>query len=188
MPTPVIKASYENVASKPSYFNNNDRIKYRVCKSEPLVPREKITEGHGTAFIPDYLAELKERIERSKKILSYKYNWDDNGALTINPQVFQRAVTFLESYSERIYDVCKKVLIPPDIAPVNDGSVDLEWNFDTSSFLINFKNSKEPIAFYYGEFKDNDNVIFDTNGQINPTAVNDKFASYLSYLSKEDNS
>ena len=155
-------------------------------EQEAIYSEKKIQQNINTC--PPNLIKIRERIETERKILTYKENWDDNGALPIPGFIFNRATTFLENYSNRIFDVCGKVLIEPDIMPVPDGSIDLEWNLENSSFLINFKNTKEDIAFYYGEFKDNDNIAFDTNGQINTGTVNDKFASYLSYLSKETDS
>lgn len=184
MPTPVTSHySYKNASVLPSYSDSNKRLQYSISKVE--FEKESRITREDTTPIPIYMIGIKKKIEHSRRILLYKDNWDDNGALQINPLIFERAVSFLERYAERIYDVCKKILIPPDIVPVNDGSVDLEWNLGGSMFLINFKNIEEPLAFYYGEFKDNENIIFDTNGQIVSTAVNDKFASYLSYLSKE---
>jgi hypothetical protein len=152
-------------------------------KEKGFLPKEKIIieEVQSHHFC---LNKIKKRVEESRRMLLLEDNWDDDGAIAINPEIFNRATRFLEDYALRIFDVSDKILIAPDIMPVSDGSVDLEWSLENSSFLINFKNTVEDIAFYYGEFKDNDNITFDTNGQINTTAVNDKFASYLSYLSE----
>jgi len=176
-----VKPQYEHISilkkvQDTSYVKVKDSFSYKPSVIEINV-KNVIEE------IPFHLFDIKKKISEARKILDYGYNWDDNGALPINPLIFNRASRFLETYADRIYDVCNKVLITPEIAPVSDGSIDLEWTLVNSSFLINFKNTYEEIAFYYGEFKDNDNVMFDTNGQINTSAVKDKFASYLADLS-----
>jgi hypothetical protein len=155
----------------------------RSIRENSIFKENEITIEECSTDVPKYLIDIKNTIESSKEILDLKYNWDDNGAIPINPVIFERVKHFLESYAERIYEVCGKILKMPDIVPVKDGSIDLEWNLENSNFLINFKNTTEEIAFYYGEYKDDDEVVFDTNGQISTGAIKDKFASYLSDLS-----
>jgi hypothetical protein len=187
MPTaqalPPAKSQYDFVSPFKTAFGTSYS---HVESKEKISYKSRSFQYEANNFIeeiPIHLTEVKQKIKDSRYILNYEYNWDDNGALPINPIIFDRAARFLESYTERIYDVCDKILISPEIVPVGDGSIDLEWTLENSSFLINFKNTKEEIAFYYGEFKDKDNVIFDTNGQVNTSTVKDKFASYLSDLS-----
>jgi hypothetical protein len=129
------------------------------------------------------LDKIYAEIKYSKSLLDLKSNWDDNDAIPINPIILNRATSFLENYAKRILDLYRKTLITPSIMPVSDGSIDLEWTTKSSSFLINFKNSNEEVAFYYGEYRDNETILFDTNGQVSTQTINDKFASYLADLS-----
>ena len=181
--SPAIKPQYDYIspfkkAREISYVIENNKEKYSYQELISSTPVDEFIEE-----IPFHLFEIRERIQNSKHILNYQFNWDDDGALPVNPLIFDRVTRFLETYADRIYHLYNVMLITPEIVPVNDGSIDLEWTLENSSFLINFKNTNEEIAFYYGEFKDDDNVIFDTNGQINTSTVKDKFASYLSDLS-----
>lgn len=193
MPLEAIKQ--ERIDYKPiERYNKSSRLKDIYSYHKPITdgkrtkPSVTIKDIKRTFSAPENLVEINNRIKASEKILMLKYNWDDDGAKPVNQIVYKRAIKFLEDCSNFIYNVWGKILIAPDIAPVNDGSIDLEWTLESSSFLINFKNTKEGIAFYYGEFKDNKNIVFDTNGQINTGSIQNKFALYLSYLSKETNS
>jgi len=191
MPTPAVKPAYENVfqinVKKQDYtkrpFQSKEDKYITPATNERGFERTDPVEETVLPSVPPHLRDIIKTIESSRDILSYKDDWDGNGALPINPVIFERVSSFLIGYADRIYDVCKKHLLLPEIVPVNDGSIDIEWNLHNSNFLINFKNTPEEIAFYYGEFKDGNEVTFDTNGQINTSTVKDKFASYLSDLS-----
>jgi hypothetical protein len=194
MPTPAIKPLYENVLYvnekkslyiKTPFQSAGDRKYIAPLKNDKSLHSVEgvLQNTYQSILSPSHLIEIEERINSSRQILDYKYNWDDNGAIPVNPLIFDRATNFLRDYADSIFNICNKVLRTPDINPVNDGSVDLEWNFENSYFLINFKNTPEEIAFYYGEFKEDNAVIFDANGQINTNSVQGKFATYLSYLS-----
>lgn len=192
MPLEAIKQ--EHIDYKPiERYEKNGRLKDMYSYHKPVTdnkatkPVVSIKDIKKPSFITENLLEINKHIKVSEKILMLKYNWDDDGAKPVNQLVYYRAIKFLESYSNFIYSELGKILIAPDIAPVNDGSIDLEWTLKNSSFLINFKNSKEEVAFYYGEFKENENIVFDTNGQINTETIQNKFAFYLSYLSEEIN-
>lgn len=193
MPTPALKPLYEHVLYVNEKKSPYTKTPFNIRGDKYLSPIKEARSPHAVEdvlgkaqdliILPVHLKEIEETINSSKKILDYKYNWDDNGGVPVNPIIFERATTFLRDYAESIFNVLSKTLRTPDINPVNDGSIDLEWNFENSYFLINFKNTPDEIAFYYGEFKENDKIIFDANGQINTRYVQDQFATHLSHLS-----
>jgi hypothetical protein len=193
MPTPAIKPSYEFVLyvnekkssynKRPFYSNGGGRYILPSKNDKSLFAPDGVLQIANEPALPSYLIEIEDRINSSKRILDYKNNWDDNGGIPVNPTIFERATNFLRDYAESVFDVCNKALRTPDINAVGDGSVDLEWNFENAYFLINFKNTEEDIAFYYGEFKEDNKVIFDANGQINTNYVQGQFTTYLSNLS-----
>ena len=184
--SPAVLQPYENVRflkeKGPDYIT-----KIPLYKTEHEVESKQsiITKAIDSVVIPAKLipTPIKDKIEKSKKIFSLEYNWDDCGASTISKVAFKNAIDFLEKYAERILDVSCKELIPPEIVPVKDGSVDLEWNLKNSYLLINFRSEDIDNALYYLAYKDGDIITFDANGQINTKNINDKFASNLVDLS-----
>ena len=137
-----------------------------------------------TSKLPFELSHIQDVIVDAKFILDLEANWDSEGAIEIPKIIFDRAIHFVESYSSRVYFEFGIIPVSPEITPLKDGSIDLLWNNDKTSLLVNIKNASSDIAYYYGELYNNNGQIFDVNGQIPTNLIIDTFASWFSYLSK----
>lgn len=182
--TPAVKANYDNVRLFEN--NSNSYIKNKLVTSSNTSDIKQQSILDIKPLKSNIPLSIKEKIEKSKYILDFKNNWDEDGAIAISKKAYSNAIAFLTRYSERIVDVCgddKDFLLAPSISPVKDGSVDLEWNLDNSYLLINFTESNNDFVYYYLAFKEGDKISLDANGQLDMKNVNDKFASQLINLS-----
>jgi len=185
-PTQAINNIYENIRYFDAYKSGDYMpLRYNISSNGDydLKDIEKIENLSYQAI--EHTSSIDSAIEESKYILGLKYNWDDEGALAISQKAYEKAISFLKMYAESIADVCECEceLIAPSINPVKNGSVDLEWNLETSYMLINFTDSKDDFVYYYLAFKEGDTITFDANGQVNATKISDKFSSHLVSLS-----
>jgi hypothetical protein len=132
-----------------------------------------------TNDLPHELEHINKAIEDSKYILNLKSGWDQAGAQMPSKNAFNYAVSFLKKYSTRLFDIFNVNIEAPSIHPLNDGSIDLEWISDRATFLINFKNNQDNIAFYYAKVITETNQINDSNGQATIEVVSDEVAVWL---------
>ncbi len=130
---------------------------------------------------PLALANIEEAIEDAKSILTIEDECEGN--VSVPPYILEKAAYFLRSYASHLYNIYGCILSAPNISALKNGSIDLEWNVDDASLLINVKNSREEIAFYYGEFIHNGKK-FDVNGQVPTDSTISTFADWLKSLSK----
>ena len=173
-------ATAPDVDILPPYFNE-----YRKSKSfeeANYTPKKRMLEiqlVYSRVFIPIAIeSELEKAIDESKSILNLEYSWDDEGASPISKVAYNRAIKFLRNYNQYLNKKNIDFKIP-EISPVGDGSVDLEWHLPNSYLLINFKGIDREIAYFYGNF----NGKLDVKGKIKLEAVVDEFATDLASLS-----
>lgn len=101
--------------------------------------------------LPNSLSHLEGVIMDSGFIFDLEENWDDEGALKISNKSIWNAIHFLINYSTFVLKEYNIILKEPTLLPCSDGSVDLTWNNDTARMLINFRNSDDNEAHYYGD-------------------------------------
>jgi hypothetical protein len=93
-------------------------------------------------------------IDRSWFLTKLEEGWDDENAKPIAYSTRRRAISFLRYVEYRELEIP-----PPDIVPVCDGSVDLEWRGETYHVLINFdEDEKKDPTYSWGMGKDADEV------------------------------
>lgn len=93
-------------------------------------------------------------IDASWQLTKLEEDWDDEGAGPIKYGTWKRATVFLRYAEYRELEIP-----PPDIVPVCDGSVDLEWRGETYHVLINFdEDEKKDPTYSWGMGKDADEV------------------------------
>ena len=134
--------------------------------------------------LPKDLEHISKAISEAQFIPNLQNDWDDNNALKIPTQIFERAIQFVKSYALFLYDKYGFLLVEPSIMPVPDGSIDISWNTPNASLLICIKNQQDEVAYYYGEFFENDQKV-DSNGQIPTNTTMASFAnSWLRNIQK----
>lgn len=169
-----------------SYRKSTDNSVFLSCTAKipiSLVNNylpHRASEAGSTYDLPYELIHISNTIHDSLKILTLKNNWDEEGAVEIPKYVLGKAIDFLTKYSIRLFDVFDTTIPAPDINPLSDGSIDLEWKTENAILLVHFKNSRENVAFYYGKIRDKE---FDINGKIPTNTVEDTFASWFKNLS-----
>lgn len=170
----LIKHKKDIIASSPI-----QRIKFTMRQAEDFViyPIDKIGKQiKGLKFsFPVELVHILNEIEDSSNIIDLDKNWDDEGALQISFNTWEKATLFISNYSKWIYNNQNIVISEPDIAAVSDGSIDLTWYSKQARLLVNIK-AIETAASYYGDyFTENNNI----KGNIPINEINEFFAYWL---------
>lgn len=170
----LIKHKKDIIASFPI-----QQIKFSIKQAEafiipPVDEIEKQIRGLKFSF-PIELVHILNEIEDSSNIIDLDKNWDDEGALQISYETWEKATLFISNYSKWIYNNQNIIISEPDIAAVSDGSVDLTWSSEQARLLVNIKEA-ETTASYYGDyFTENNNI----KGNIPINEINEFFAYWL---------
>jgi hypothetical protein len=127
--------------------------------------------------LPQRLKHVQDSISEAQSLLNLADNWDDNGAYKVSKNTFDNALSFLKRYTLFIFNDLKVIIAAPDINPVKDGSIDLEWHTPHARMLINLKNTGE-IA-YYG---DNLNDLNSIKGKVAGDSVQKFLAVWMTKL------
>lgn len=95
------------------------------------------------------LNHITKAIEKSRKMLDWEDNWDDEGSVGYSVETWNRATHFLLTMTTRLWMLYGVHLEIPRILPGPDGSIDIHWKTEKHKLLINFPaNSGESISFY----------------------------------------
>ncbi len=97
--------------------------------------------------VPRVFEGLKNAIEKSKYILELEDDWDDEGSLAYEKVTWLRAINFLLDYANAYYDQIK-LITTPKIYHGPDGSIDILWENENISLLINIPEDEEKANFY----------------------------------------
>jgi hypothetical protein len=127
--------------------------------------------------IPQKLKHIELSISNAQSILNLAENWDDEGALKVSKNVHSSAILFLKKYALFLLNDLKTVISAPDINPVKDGSIDLEWHTPNARMLINVNNSGK--IGYYG---DNFNDLNSIKGKVDNDSVQTFLAVWMTKL------
>ena len=118
-------------------------------------------------------------IDESKSLLSLGDNWDEEGALAIPKDIWNRAINFLKNYSEYILHDKATIIKAPQINPCRDGSIDMSWRTPKARMLINFKNDGSDLAHYYGDYYNSINSI---KGYVKTDEIQEFLATWMKVL------
>lgn len=136
----------------------------------------KLTNGENINLAYE-LSYIIKSIEHSKYILALQSGWDDDNALEIAPQIWDKAIKFLSDYSLHLYKSYYIKIQAPDINPCRNGSIDLSWRTKNARLLINIDN--KDLASYYG---DNYNYINGIEGFVQFNQVQEFLATWMKFL------
>jgi len=154
------KTSVDYLTSK---FTRSDRANcLDYTPSQPIGFKLSETKKESIRFsienlnieFPEDLLDIINELEYSKYILDLgNENWDDDGALAIDKNLYLEVVKFVANYSNQIFS--QGIMIDrPEINAIIDGSIDISWRAPKARLLINFKKdigSTNTIAKFYGD-------------------------------------
>ncbi len=99
----------------------------------------------------DIYKGLKAEIEQAKRILELEDDWDGEGSLGYSEDTFNRAVAFLTTYAERLWESDGIPLPVPRIGPGPEASIDLYWKRPRWELLVNIPADPSEAASYSAE-------------------------------------
>jgi hypothetical protein len=95
------------------------------------------------------LTDLFNEIDRSREILTWEDDWDDEGSPRFEESTWKKAIDYLERHARLL--LSHGFVIPtPRILPGPNGSIDLHWETGRRELLINVRPDGE-LAGFYGE-------------------------------------
>ncbi len=98
----------------------------------------------------DEYEQIREAIERSKRILALPNNWDGESSERYDVRTWERASTFLRRHAQLARDVNRESTGVPTISPADQGSIDLHWTFPDGQLLINVPRDAGAQGTFFG--------------------------------------
>ncbi len=105
----------------------------------------------GDITLPAILRHLASVITASRALLDLEDDWDGEGSVGYSYETWFRAIRFLASSAERLWEELGIVTPAPDIGAGPDGSIDLHWPLPHRELLINFPRDTTQDAGFYGD-------------------------------------
>jgi hypothetical protein len=114
-------------------------------------PRTHVYVASGFTRAPRFAA-LQSAIDDSKALTNLPADWDEAGAKPIAKATWESAVEALRAAARTSFRRFNYALPVPSIGPCADGSVDLYWNTQKFTLLINVQpNDSAKASDFYGE-------------------------------------
>lgn len=135
-------------------WNNSPRANaplYRFQHYPALIPLQQDLKGNKIMTENSYNSKVDELIGQSRYILTLEEGWDEGDALPIDKTIWENATSFLRAYVTYISQQYGMGIELPEINPLRDGSIDLEWRTSRARLLINFNNRNPQKASFYGD-------------------------------------
>lgn len=139
----------------------------------PFVQLPLTINGKRIGSIPKPLKPVYDAIEKSKYMLDLKENWDDEGAIGYDPDVWKKAVLFISKLSTKIFKSYGQIIKTPKIYHGPNGSIDIYWENESFNLLINIP--KVGLGTFYGDnYKSNK-----SEGVFDPEIINTNIFPFL---------
>lgn len=103
--------------------------------------------AHAEPYVKD---ELDVEIEKSKYMLSYEDDWDDEGSVGYTQETWTKAVTFVKKLRKWFLQYSTMSFPVPKIYHGPHGTIDLIWKNENIRFIINIPID-DSIGSYYGD-------------------------------------
>lgn len=114
-------------------------------------------------------------IEDSEPMLEWDDNWDLEGSPKLSRSSWNRTVTFLRNYAERVELSRSMDLDDIELLPSRNGSIALDWRLPNQrSFLMTFPD--DGYCSYFGHDHEDKNRI---KGTIDPTQDHEWLVDWL---------
>lgn len=134
------KLWYESEVKDSEYYDLSNKLQYEISYS--LSKFKNIRPG------------IKDIIKKSEYIYKLKNNWDDEGALWISKNIWDNAISIIQSIYTQLPNKLKNILVSPDILPTTDWSIHISWRDSNYSILIEVDSK---LNSYYNIYIDNKN-------------------------------
>ena len=134
-------------------------------------------EGNVIAQVPVELSFIIESIKKSEYILDLEDDFDDNGSQKYAKSTWLSSIEFLINYSNSLYDTFNVIIEKPKIYNGPNSSIDILWENEKYTFLINI-NKNGLDASFYAENNSNTQSI---KGQFK---LNEYFNSFIPFAVK----
>ena len=135
---------------------------------------ESLSSGSFVGELDIHLG-LKAEIEQAKRILELEDDWDGEGSPGYSEDTFNRAVAFLTTHAEWLWESCSKRSPAPRIGPGPDGSIDLHWKQPSWELLVNIPADANEMATFYGDNYEAQKI----RGSLDPKNFNLGIATWL---------
>ncbi len=120
-------------------------------------------------------SELDKEIERSKYILGFENDWDEEGASKYKRETWDRGIRYLEGHARWLKENRNIVIDVPNISHGPNGSIDILWETNDYKLLLNIPEDISKKATFYGE----DNQGFILEGELNTDLYNEGLTLWL---------
>ncbi|SHN33299.1 hypothetical protein [Chitinophaga sp. CF418] len=157
-------------------FTWTDFPLYRFWHHPTITPSQQELKDGEIKIAYTYKSKVDELIEQSKYILNLKEGWDEEDALPIDKTIWENATSFLRTYVNYIDQHYRIPFELPEINPLRDGSMDLEWRTAKGRLLINFNNRNPQKASFYGDRYANEDSI---KGNVDIKEVKEHLAIWM---------
>lgn len=94
---------------------------------------------------------IEKAIDESKRILQLRVDWDDDQSPYYSRDTWERATAFLRGLALHAHSSGVTGLGVPTIAPSESGSIDIFWQRDDLTMLVNIPAGDQQPATYYGK-------------------------------------
>ena len=118
---------------------------------------------------------LKAEIDQAKRILELKDDWDGEGSPGYSEDTFNRAIAFLTTHAQWLWESCGICLPVPRIGPGPDGSIDIHWKQTSWELLVNIPADASEMATFYGDNYEAQKI----RGSLDPKNFNLGIATWL---------
>lgn len=149
----LIGYTLEDKNSATAFLNRDRRASVSDWSKEPESlhsVQERYTRKPATDA--DTESERIERaIEESKTILQLKVDWDDAQSPFYSHDTWARATAFLRGLALHAHSSGVTGLGVPTIAASEGGSIDIFWQKDDLTMLVNIPSDRQQPATYYGK-------------------------------------
>jgi len=102
-----------------------------------------------------FITEEKNKLDRTlSKILELnklEVNWDGYGAKSINIDTINAGIKFITLLSEKLFHYKSIKMPPPTVSPCTDGGIDVDWDTEELSIMVNIPQQPNPIYSIYIE-------------------------------------
>lgn len=105
-------------------------------------------KGELIGVLPHQLNFLISVFEESESILKLENDWDDNDSPKYEIQTWKAAIRFLIDYSVTLLNDFNTTIDKPKIYNGPNGTIDILWEYDTYTFLVNIAKDGLNASFY----------------------------------------
>lgn len=104
--------------------------------------------GEIIGVIPHQLEFLLPIFKESESIMKIENDWDYNDNLTYEFQTWKAAIHFLLDYSVTLLNDFNTIIDKPKIYNGPSASIDILWEYDSYTFLVNIAKDGLNASFY----------------------------------------